>query len=215
MDEAILGAYLAGAKSRRIRKALAPLLGETALSKSAITRVVVKLRALFESWRTRDLSRTEYAVVYLDGMYLPVRLALRVVRVPVFAVIGVRKDGHKELLALDLASSESTSSWSAIVQSMASRGLQTPRLVVLDGNAGLRRAVQESWPKAEVQRCRKHKLENLLAKAPKHSHPELKRDYHAIVYAENLASARVAYQSFVRKWSKLSADVVKSLKGGR
>jgi transposase-like protein len=211
VDEAILGAYLAGANSRRIRKALAPLLGEKALSKSAISRVVVKLRTLFESWRTRDLSQTQFSIVYLDGMYLPVRLARRVVRVPVFAAIGVGKDGHKELLVLDLSASESTTSWSGIVQGLASRGMQMPRIVVLDGNAGLRRAVHEAWPKAKVQRCTKHKLENLLAKAPKHSHPELKRDYHAIVYAESQVSARAAYQSFVRKWSKLSADVVKSL----
>lgn len=211
VDDAILGAYLAGANSRRIRKALEPLLGSEALSKSAISRVVVKLRTLFESWRTRDLSREQYSVVYLDAMFLAVRMARRVVRVPVHAVIGVHEDGRKELLALELSASESTNSWSSVVGGLAGRGLQAPRLVVLDGNAGLRRAVREAWPQAEVQRCTKHKLENLLAKAPKHSHPELKRDYHAIVYAESPAAARAAYQAFVHKWSKLSAEVVKSL----
>ena len=211
VDDAILGAYLAGANSRRIRKALEPLLGGEALSKSAISRVVVRLRTLFESWRTRDLSREQYSIVYLDGMFLPVRMARRVVRVPVHAAIGVREDGRKELLVLDLSASESTSSWSAIVQGLAGRGLRAPELVVLDGNAGLRRAVHEAWPQTKVQRCTKHKLMNLLAKAPKHSHPELKRDYHAIVYAETLPAARAAYQAFVRKWSKLSAEVVKSL----
>jgi len=211
VDEAILGSYLAGGNSRRIRKALEPLLGSEALSKSAISRVVVRLRTLFESWRTRDLSHEAFSVVYLDGMFLPVRMARRVVRVPVHAAIGVHEDGRKELLALDISASESTGSWSAVVGSLASRGLQSPRLVVLDGNAGLRRAVQEAWPTTKVQRCTKHKLANLLAKAPKHSHAELKRDYHAIVYAETLVAARAAYQEFVRKWSKLSAEVVKSL----
>jgi transposase-like protein len=211
VDEAILGSYLAGGNSRRIRKALEPLLGGEALSKSAISRVVVRLRTLFESWRTRDLSHEAFSVVYLDGMFLPVRMARRVVRVPVHAAIGVHEDGRKELLALDVSASESTSSWSAVVGGLASRGLRSLRLVVLDGNAGLRRAVQEAWPTTKVQRCTKHKLTNLLAKAPKHSHAELKRDYHAIVYAENLVAARAAYQEFVRKWSKLSAEVVKSL----
>jgi transposase-like protein len=211
VDEAILGAYLAGANSRRIRKALEPLLGGEALSKSAISRVVVRLRTLFESWRRRDLSQEQYSIVYLDGMFLPVRMARRVVQVPVHAVIGVREDGRKELLVLDLSASESTSSWSAVVDGLAGRGLRAPELVVLDGNAGLRRAIQETWPQTKVQRCTKHKLINLLAKAPKHSHAELKRDYHAIVYAETLPAARAAYQAFVRKWSKLSTEVVKSL----
>ena len=151
VDEAILGAYLAGANSRRIRKVLEPLLGGAALSKSAISRVVVRLRELFESWRTPDLSREQYSVVHLDGMFLPVRLARRVVRVPVHGVIGVHEDRRKELLVLDLSASESTSSWSALGQSLASRGLRAPELVVLDGNAGLRRAVEEIWPTSKVQ----------------------------------------------------------------
>jgi transposase-like protein len=184
VNAAILGAYLAGSNTRRIRRALEPLLGGTALSKSAISRVVVRLKESFEAWRTRDLGRERYVYLYLDAMFLPVRLVKRVVRVPVQAVLGVREDGHKVLLALEIAASESTASWMAIVQGLAKRGLAAPRLVVLDGNAGLCRAVKETWPGVDVQRCTKHKLENLLAKAPKHCHGELKRDYHAITHAE-------------------------------
>jgi hypothetical protein len=64
IDEAILGIYLAGANSRRIRKALEPLLGTTHLSKSAVSRVVARLKALFESWSERDLSEERYAILY-------------------------------------------------------------------------------------------------------------------------------------------------------
>ena len=56
VDEAILGAYLAGANTRRIRKALAPLLGQEHLSKSAVSRVASRLKELFRGWRERELS---------------------------------------------------------------------------------------------------------------------------------------------------------------
>lgn len=56
VDEAISGIYLAGANSGRIRKALEPLLGPAHLSKSAVSRVVGRLKALFESRDQRDLS---------------------------------------------------------------------------------------------------------------------------------------------------------------
>lgn len=211
VNSAILGAYLGGTNTRRIRRTLEPLLGGAVLSKSAISRVVVRLKTDFEAWRTRDLSRERYVYLYLDAMFLPVRLMKRVVKVPVQAVVGVREDGHKVLLTLEIAASESTASWKAIVEGLAKRGLPAPRLVILDGNAGLSRAVRETWPGVDVQRCANHKWRNLQAKAPRHCHGELKRDYHAIVYAEDATAARNAYQAFLAKWRKLAAEVARSL----
>ena len=101
MDEAILGAYLAGANTRRIRKALAPLLGDEHLSKSAVSRVASRLKELFRRWSERDLSKERYAILFLDGFHLKVRMARRVVSVPVLAVLGVSEDGTKQLVALD------------------------------------------------------------------------------------------------------------------
>ena len=106
VDEAILGAYLAGANSRRIKKALAPLLGEKHLSKSAVSRVVSRLKEHFARWSERDLSQERYAIVYLDGFHMKVRLARRVVSAPVLAVLGVAEDGTKVLVSLRLAVSE-------------------------------------------------------------------------------------------------------------
>jgi transposase-like protein len=211
VDEAILGCYFAGANSRRIRKALAPLLGERNLSKSAISRLVRKLKVRFEAWRTRDLSGELYQYLYLDATNLPVRLARRVVRVPVLVVIGVRPDGNKALVSLQIARSESTAAWRSMMDDLVGRGLLPPSLVVVDGNAGLRRALEEVWPRTPVQRCTKHKWENLRSRAPKHAHGEMKRDYDAIIYAENLERAFLARRSFVGKWSPISKEAVRSL----
>jgi transposase-like protein len=83
---------------------------------------------------------------------------------------------------------------------------------MLDGSPGLMRAVREVWSGVRVQRCTRHKLENLLAKAPKHSHDELKRDYAGITHAADGEEAERAYESFCRKWQKLVPEVVVSLK---
>jgi transposase-like protein len=71
--------------------------------------------------------------------------------------------------------------------------------------------VREGWPEARIQRCTRHKLENLLAKAPKHCHEELKRDYGAITHAEDGEAAGKAYEAFCRKWTKLVPEVAVSL----
>ncbi len=211
VDEAVLGAYLAGANTRRIRQALKPLLGETSLSKSAVSRIVARLKKYFDEWNHRDLGGEQYLVVFLDAMRLPIRMARRVVKVPVQAVLGVKADGQKVLISLGIAASESTMAWTSILQDLIGRNLPAPTLVVIDGCKGLRNAVGDAWPTALVQRCTKHKLENLLAKAPEHCQQELKRDYHAITHAESAAAAHKAYDAFLRKWSKLLPDVAASL----
>jgi transposase-like protein len=202
VDEAILGAYLAGANSRRIRKALAPLLGEEHLSKSAVSRVVSRLKGHFARWSERDLSGERYAIVYLDGFHLKVRLARRVVSAPVLAVLGVAEDGRKVLVSLRLAVSEAGVHWRAAIDDLKARGLAAPRYLVSDGHKGLAKA-REAWPEAEVQRCTQHKWTNLKKHCPVHAHAELKRDWDAIVRADDGLAARAAYRAFVGKWAKL------------
>ncbi len=147
VDEAILATYLSGANSRRIRKALKPLLGEEHLSKSAVSRVVSRLKERFEEWQNRDLGDEAYTIVYLDGFHLKVRLAKRVVSVPVLAALGVAPDGHKRLLSLRLAVSEASTHWGSLVEDLRKRGLPAPELVISDGHKGLTKAL-EKWPES-------------------------------------------------------------------
>jgi transposase-like protein len=210
VDEALLGAYLGGANTRRIRKILEPLLGSAHLSKSAISRVAARLKELFASWDQRDLSEERYALLYLDGFHLKVRLARRVVSVPVLAVLGVAEDGTKVLIALRVAASEAASQWSGVILDLQRRGLAAPELLVVDGHLGLGKAL-ERWSGARVQRCTRHKLVNLVEHCPVHARAEMKRDYRGIVNAKDGLAGRKAYEAFVAKWSKLCPAVARSL----
>jgi transposase-like protein len=210
VDEAILGAYLAGANTRRIRRALAPLLGEAHLSKSAVSRVVGRLKTMFEEWDRRDLSTERYAVVYLDAINLKVRLVRRVVTVPVLVALGVAAGGRKQIVGLRLAVREAGSSWRELVTDLGRRGLEAPQLVISDGHPGLAKAT-ELWPEAAVQRCTIHKLRNLLDHCPRHAQAELRRDYHRIVYTRDGLAAREAYTTFLTKWTRLCPAVARSL----
>lgn len=214
VDDAILGVYLAGGNTRRIRTALEPLIGTLNLSKSAVSRIVTRLKASYEAWRTRDLSDESYAVLYLDALYLAVRLARRVVKVPVQVVLGVRTDGQKVVIGMQAALRESTSDWKEMIDALKRRGLTDPALVIVDGALGLRSAIERSWPKAEVQRCTQHKLENLKSKVPTHARAELKRDYRAITHALSGENALRAYNAFLVKWEKICPAAAKSLEEG-
>ena len=210
IDEAILGCYLGGVNSRRVRIALKPLLGERHLSKSAVSRIVARLKALFTTWQDRDLSTERYAVIFLDGFHLKVRMAKRVVSVPVLAALDVAENGQKCLLQLRLAASEASATWGAVVTDLQQRNLAAPLLLVVDGNGGLKHALTQ-WEGVRIQRCTTHKLENLKVHCPQHARAEMKRDYDRIIYAADGLAARAAYDAFVKKWSTLCPAVATSL----
>jgi len=162
VNTAILATYLAGGNTRRIRGALAPLLHGAPLSRSAVSRIVATLKHSLEVWQTRPLGDLEIVYTYLDALALRVRSGGKVVSVPVLAVVGVLADGQKVLVELDLCGGESYEAWKGCLDGLVARGLKAPLLCIIDGHAGLRRAVGEVWARVAVQRCCVHKLRNLL-----------------------------------------------------
>ena len=211
VDAALAGLYLSGTNTRRVKLALRPLLKGAPLSKSAVSRVVAGLKDQYETWRLRSLSGDVLKVLYLDAIWLRVRLAKKIEKLPVAVAIGVREDGTKVLLGLWAYASEGRAAWGAVMEDLTARGLPVPALVVIDGGKGLRGAVTECWPKVAVQRCTVHKLRNLEAHAPKRLHEELREDYHDIVYAKDEQAARRAWLKFTTKWKKQCPAVSESL----
>jgi len=188
VDAALIGLYLSGTNTRRVKLALKPLLKGAPLSKSTVSRVVAGLQ-----------------------VWLRVRLAKKIEKLPVAVAVGVREDGTKVLLGLWAYASEGRAAWGGVLEDLAARGLPIPALVVIDGSKGLRGAVSECWPQVAVQRCTVHKLRNLEAHAPKRLHDELREDYREIVYAEDEKAARRAWLKFTTQWKKRCPAVVESL----
>ncbi len=200
VDEAILGVYLSGTNTRRLRGALSPLLRGAPLSKDAVSRLVGRLREDFEAWAKRDLGELKIRYLFLDGWYPRVRIGKKRVRVPVLVTLGVCADGRRVVLDLRLAGGESEQAWLDAVRSLAARNLGAPILAVIDGNPGLAAALKVQWPKLAIQRCTNHKLWNLLAKAPAHLREELAEDYRRMIYAESRDAVEHTRVGFARKW---------------
>lgn len=172
---------------------------------------MARLEERYQAWQKRDLSAEEIVYLYLDAIYLKVRGGGKVVALPVLVALGVKASGEKQLLTLQTAGSERTAAWELLLEDLGARKLGRPRLVITDGHAGLAAALERVWPGVAHQRCTVHKLRNLEAKAPQHTHAELREDYHRIVYAEDRAAAERARAAFLAKWRKLCPAVATSL----
>ena len=211
VDEAILGVYLSGTNTRRIKGALAPLLRGGPLSKDAVSRLVGRLADDFKRWRERDLAKDDIRYLFLDGWYPKVRLGKRRVRVPVLVTLGVRSNGQRVLLDMQLAGDESSAAWQGVMEDLVRRHIGTPALAVIDGNPGLVSALREQWPGLPIQRCTVHKLRNLEAKAPAHLREELAEDYRRMIYGKDREAIDTARAAFRKKWQRCCPNVVMSL----
>jgi transposase-like protein len=210
LDEAILGVYLCGANTRRIRGALAPILRGGPLSKDAVSRLVGRLAQDFTAWSERDLAGEAIRYLIQDGWYPKVRIGKRRVVVPVLVTLGVRDDGERLILDMRMAGEESGASWSEVLASLTRRKMSTPVLAIIDGNPGLHAALEKQWPSIGIQRCTAHKLRNLTSKAPAGLREELKEDYRRMVYAEDAAAIEKARTAFARKWKLRCPPVIAS-----
>ena len=210
VDEAILGVYLSGGNTRRIRGALAPLLKGSPLSKDAVSRLVGRMSEDFNNWRSRDLAADQVRYVMLDGWYPKLRLGKRRERIPVLVALGVCTNGDRILLDLRLAGQESQASWEELLRGLVQRHIGTPVLAIIDGNAGLEAALQMQWPGIRIQRCTAHKLRNLKAKVPVRMREEVAEDYRRMIYAESRTLAEARRDRFVKKWKLQCPAVIES-----
>ena len=206
----IAGAYLSGANTRRVRRALGVLFGG-AIGKDVVSRAWHKVQTDWEAWQQRDLSKDDIVRLILDGTVVRVRLDRKATSLSVLVALGVRRDGQKVLLALRNMGGESEAAWRALLDDLVARGLAVPELVIVDGASGLEKAIAALWSDVPVQRCTVHKHRNLLAHAPKKLCDEISADYADMIYASAAQEVEAKRKAFVRKWRLRCRPVADSL----
>ncbi len=162
--------YLLGVSTRRVEK-LAAALGVTALSKSQVSVMAAELDELVEQFRSRPLDAGPYTFTWIDALTQKVREGGRTINVHCLIATGVNAAGHREILGIDVTSSEDGAGWLAFLRGLVARGLSGVALVISDDHAGLVNAIAAVLPGASWQRCRTHYHRNLLTRVPKSAQP--------------------------------------------
>jgi putative transposase len=171
--------YLLGVSTRRMDR-LVQSLGITGLSKSQVSVMAKDLDAHVDDFRSRPLDAGPYTFVAADALTMKVREGGRVVNVSVMVATGVNADGHREILGIQVATTESGASWLTFFRDLVARGLSGVALVTSDAHAGLVEAIAATLPGASWQRCRTHYAVNLMASCPKAAWPGVKAMLHSV-----------------------------------
>ena len=135
------------------------------MSSQALSDKLKRVYAEIDEWRTRPLD-DEYPYVFVDGVWHKRSWSGSVENVSILVVIGVSKDGHREVIGVAEGMREDSASREQFLRGMIERGLKGVRLVVGDRCAGLVSTVDSMLPKARYQRCMVHFLRNVLSKVP-------------------------------------------------
>ena len=165
VEEALVEMYLAGVSVRRVEDITEALWG-TRVSSSTVSEMNKKIYERIESWRTRPLD-SQHPYVMLDGIWLKRSWGGEVKNIAVLVAVGVRSDGHREILGVAEGTKEDSESWRSFLRYLKERGLCGVRLITSDKCIGLVEALGEFFPDAAWQRCTVHFYRNVLKDVPR------------------------------------------------
>jgi len=161
---ALQEAYLQGVSTRKVTKITEQLCG-TAFSKSHVSDLCQELDADIQAWRDRPLEQS-YPYLIIDATYLYIRTGGKVVSKSVLIVTGVSQSGHREVLALNVAHSETEATWTTLFKDLKNRGLTGVQLVTSDEHNGLVNALKRHFQGASWQHCQTHFHRNIRGITP-------------------------------------------------
>jgi transposase-like protein len=163
-------AYVEGVSTRRVDD-LVKALGCEGISKSQVSRICQELDTVVEAFLGRPLDNGPYPYLWLDALTQKVREAGHIVNVSVVVATAVNREGKREVVGIDVGTSEDGAFWLQFLRSLVSRGLSGVELVTSDAHLGLKDAIASVFTGAIWQRCRTHFMTNLLSRVPKRVQP--------------------------------------------
>jgi putative transposase len=188
-----------GVSTRKVKNVVEQLCGNS-VSKSFVSSLTEQLDPVVNQWANRPINTTYYPYIFADAMYIKVREHQRVVSKAVYIVTAITENNEREILGLKVDHAESYEAWQRVFQSLKSRGLQSPKLVISDAHKGLRKAIAEEFVGTTWQRCTVHFKRNIFNKLPKKGMEEVKVGLKRIFKAVKVEDARKFKEEFLNQF---------------
>src|SRR5215203_210364 len=204
---ALMEMYLEGVSTRKVKDVTEELCG-VSFSKSLVSSLAGRLDAELVAWRARRLEAQAYPYLFVDARYEKARMGAQIVSQGVLMVSAVRDDGMREILAVEVADTESEATYQELFRSLKRRGLSGVELVVSDDHEGLKSAIARHFQGASHQRCQVHYARNLLGMVGAARRKELGADLRAIFAAPDRKQALTIASSVAEKWRKKGNEKV-------
>ncbi|WP_066263701.1 IS256 family transposase [Heyndrickxia acidicola] len=190
-----------GVSTRKVTKIMEELCGES-ISKSMVSNLTKKLDPLVNDWANRPLNVMYFPYLFVDAMYIKVREHNKVVSKAVYIAMGVNEQNKREIIGLKVDHSESETNWREFFESLKSRGLQSPKLIISDAHQGLKAAITKAFIGTSWQRCTVHMLRNMIQTMPRKDSKEARSQLKAIFKSSNLEEAKKLKDEFMATYEE-------------
>jgi putative transposase len=161
---------LEGVSTRRYQGVIPKMADTVGVSKSSVSRAMIEAsEAQVEKLLNRRFDDVDLLIIYVDGMHFGEQC--------VIGAVGVDAQGNKHVLGIQEGATENAAAAKDLLQGLVERGVKPERrrLFVIDGSKALRAAINAVFGSASlVQRCRQHKLRNVIERLPKDQQEQTK-----------------------------------------
>lgn len=213
LTERVLEQILSGVSARRYRRSLETGNFEFEMhgvSKSAVSRRFVMATAeRIACWMDKSLEELDISALFLDGIALGDHM--------VVAAVGIDADGCKHALGIWEGATENAAVCQTLIDNLISRGLDVDKtmLFVIDGSKALSKVIRQSFGvNAVIQRCQRHKMENVKAHLPKGLQTIVLQEMRRAYQSKDVDKARGILKKLIRRLEDAHPGAAASLAEG-
>jgi putative transposase len=186
-------------------------LGESfGMSRSTISnRFKEQTLEALKEFEERRWTDEQFIAVFADGLYLGTELMV--------VIVGITEQGQKKVLGIAQTNTENSRSIKALFERLIQRGLRYKQglLFIIDGGKGLHKAITECFGKyAIIQRCRWHKLSNILSYLAEKHHEQIRKKYLQALSQSTYAKAKTALNILITELQQINLEAARSLQEG-
>ena len=209
LSDKIISLYATGQSMSDISKFLEENYG-TKISKETISNITDKVWPEIKAWRTRSLEEV-YPIVWMDAIHYKAHddTGATTARA-IYNVIGVDKEGHKDLLGMYVSHSEGANFWLSVLTDLQNRGVKDILIACVDGLTSFPDAIQSVFPKTDVQLCIVHQIRNSVKYVASKNQKEFLKDLKMVYAAQTKEKAEIELDNLEKKWGKQYPIVIKS-----
>ena len=209
LEQTVIKLYSKGVTTREIADLIEKMYGGY-YSPAMVSNISKEMIPKVEAYHQRHLS-DKFFCVYLDATYIPLK-RVTYEREAVYIAIGIKPNGHKEVIDYCIAPTKNIEIWSEMLKGFKSRGLKQVELFLSDGVVGMKEAICQSYPKAHFQRCLVHVMRNISAKMRVDDRQKALDEFKQIHTQLNKEMAVQVLHGFYQNWEKAYKNVVRDLR---
>lgn len=208
LEDKIIGLYGLGMSLRDISAHIKETY-DTDISATTLSSITDKVIPLIKEWQQRPLE-SMYCIVWLDAMYYKVKEEGRTQTRCVYNILGINKDGRKDVLGMYVSHSEGANFWLGVITDLKQRGLDDILIACIDNLKGFDEAIRTIYPQTEVQTCVVHQIRNSIKYVASKDQKSFMADLKPVYRADNESQALVELDSLKEKWGKKYPMVIGS-----